>query len=255
MSSRPAQEEGFPLATADPLTVSNLGTKLYMAPEQYEGRADARTDVWGLGVTLYELLTFRRAFDKPNQTTTDNPPHPRHLVGNIPPDLDAICWKAIRKDPAQRYQAARDIAEDLRRWLNFEPTKARPARPIRRVALWARRNRGWAAAIVLAIGASLAGVWVWAMGVQAEERRQSHEALAGAREQSLRRESLIQRIRMTSHVDGWSEEIWELARRGLENRTRRRWYSPERGRRHSERPRCAHDQVFLFRRRLTRFRP
>ena len=85
---------------ADRLTDGTVGTRPYMAPEQYDGRADARTDVWGLGVTLYELLTLRRAFDDHDRIVSEDPPRPRNLVRNLPADLDAICWKALRKDPA-----------------------------------------------------------------------------------------------------------------------------------------------------------
>jgi serine/threonine protein kinase/WD40 repeat protein len=185
-------------AGADRLTDGRIGTRLYMAPEQHEGRADARTDVWGLGVTLYELLTLRRAFDVPERVATDDPPRPRHLVQNLPVDLDSICWKAIRKDPAHRYQTAGELAADLRRWLRFEPVRARPARPIRRLALWARRNRGWAAAIGLAL-IGLASVLVVAVAGERAERREVHL-------------QQIQRILLTDHGAGWFEDAWAKAR-------------------------------------------
>ncbi len=140
----------------NPLTVSGvLGTPDYMAPEQFQQKADARTDVWGLGVTLYELLTLRRAFHGREQIKSAEPSRPRELVHSVPLDLEAICWKAIRKDPSQRYPSARALAEDLRHWTKGEPVKARPAHTLRRMALWSRRNPGWAAAITVATVAIL----------------------------------------------------------------------------------------------------
>ena len=148
-----------PLSRADGVK----GTPQYMAPEQFEGRADERSDVWGLGVTLYELLTLRPAFSGANLKAIDakvrrvDPTPIEDLVANVPPDLAAICRKAMRKDPGERYESARELAADLRRWRNNEPTRARPARVVRRVALWSRRNPGWAIAIALGIFSVLGG--------------------------------------------------------------------------------------------------
>ena len=82
-----------------PLVSAVLGTPHYMAPEQFQRKADARTDVWGLGVTLYELLTLSRAFHSREQIESADPPRPSKLVHGVPPDLEAICWKALRKRP------------------------------------------------------------------------------------------------------------------------------------------------------------
>ena len=109
------------------LTDGRAGTPALHGPRSStRGVLDARTDVWGLGVTLYELLTLRRAFDAPDRIACDDPPRPRDQVRGLPADLNAICWKAIRKEPAYRYQSAADLAEDLRRWLRFEPIRAPP---------------------------------------------------------------------------------------------------------------------------------
>ena len=208
---------------SEPVTVSGLlGTRQYMAPEQCAGKADPRTDVWGLGVTLYELLTLRRAFDGPSDAgirekiLTGEPDAPTAWVADVPVDLAAICRKSLRKDASERYSTAADFAADLRRWLRFEPTMARPARTVRRLALWSRRNKGWAAAIVLALaaGAILAGARIIIVDARAEatanELAQSEE-----RERLLQRESLIQKmiaLRMKNHGAGWSNEAWSLAR-------------------------------------------
>ena len=90
------------------LTRGPMGTPQYMAPEQYEGKADVRSDVWGLGVTLYELLTLKHAFDGTyeeieKQVREGEAVRPRQVAGEVSADLEAICLKAMKKDPAQRY--------------------------------------------------------------------------------------------------------------------------------------------------------
>src|SRR5262249_32938045 len=139
------------------LTKGIVGTPQYMAPEQFRGLPEARSDVWGLGATLYELLTLRRAFDGESvggiehRGTTKEPQPLEKLVGNIPADLKAICHKAMKKNAEQRYETAHELADDLRRWLGNEPTRARPAWPVRKTWLWAKRNKGWAAAIAVGV--------------------------------------------------------------------------------------------------------
>jgi serine/threonine protein kinase len=102
------------------LTFGPVGTPQYMAPEQFDGQTDERSDVWSLGVTLYELLTLRPAFradgwaGTKELVTQTEPEDPRKLVRNVPSDLAAICRKAMAKDPAQRYPSARAFAEDVR---------------------------------------------------------------------------------------------------------------------------------------------
>jgi WD40 repeat protein/serine/threonine protein kinase len=182
-----------------------MGTLRYMAPEQFHERADARTDVWGLGVTLYELLTLRPAFASRAQIESREPQRPREFVGNLPRDLEAICLKALCKDARRRYATAREFGDDIRRWLGQEPVRARRARALRRAALWARRNKGWAAAIIFGLGLAAIGAAAWGLIAQARERELSREALALLVE--------IQRIRLTPHSDGWSDDAWGLVRR------------------------------------------
>jgi serine/threonine protein kinase/WD40 repeat protein len=193
-----------------------MGTPRYMAPEQFQERADARTDVWGLGVTLYELLTLRPAFASRAQIESSEPHRPREFVGNLPRDLEAICLKALGKDPQRRYATAREFADDLRRWLAHEPVRARRAQSLRRAALWARRNKGWAAAIVVGlIALALTAVGGLLVGKIRADSAQAVAAAAQASAKAQRREALLQRLihmRLSTHDDGWSERAWDLIR-------------------------------------------
>ena len=123
-----------------------LGTLRYMAPERFRGRGDARADVYALGLTLYEMLTLRPAFDSPDrlalseQIKAVEPPRPRVIDPRIPRDLETIVLKAIEKDPGDRYATAEAMAEDLRRSLDDEPILARRVGAPERYARWARRN-------------------------------------------------------------------------------------------------------------------
>ncbi len=123
-----------------------LGTFRYMAPERFHGKCDARADVYALGLTLYEMLVLRPAFDAPQraqlmkQVQEDDPPRPRSLDSRIPRDLETIVLKAIAKSPERRYPSADEMAEDLRRFLDGEPIKARRTSLPERTRLWARRH-------------------------------------------------------------------------------------------------------------------
>jgi hypothetical protein len=123
-----------------------LGTLRYMAPERFRGGGDARADIYALGLTLYELLTLRPAFETTDRLNLierikgEEPARPRSLDGRIPRDLETIVLKASDKDPARRYATAEAMAEDLRRFLGDEPIVARRASTAERYWRWARRN-------------------------------------------------------------------------------------------------------------------
>jgi WD40 repeat protein len=124
-----------------------VGTLRYMSPERFQGKCDARADVYSLGVTLYELLLMRPAFETPNrlelveQIAKAVPPRPRSIDPQIPRDLETIVLKAMDKDPTRRYASAEDMAEDLRRFLDDEPIHARRASLPEQLGRWARRNK------------------------------------------------------------------------------------------------------------------
>ncbi len=133
-----------------------VGTLRYMAPERFLGRSDPRSDVYGLGLTLYEMLTLRPAFAASDRARLvervqhEEPPRPRNLDPHIPRDLETVVLKAIAKDPGRRYATATAMAEDLRRFLADRPVKARRAATWERIWRWARRNPGLAASAALA---------------------------------------------------------------------------------------------------------
>jgi serine/threonine protein kinase/WD40 repeat protein/tetratricopeptide (TPR) repeat protein len=123
-----------------------VGTLRFMAPERFQGRADPRSDVYSLGITLYEMLTLQPAFDnngKPQlieRVTHEDPPRPRTVDPHIPRDLETIVLKAVAKEPADRYPTAAALAEDLRRFLADRPIRARRNSTLERTWRWCRRN-------------------------------------------------------------------------------------------------------------------
>jgi len=149
------------------------GTAHYMSPEQADEAPDAidrRSDVFSLGVVLYELLALRRPFDGPNQQRVleairkDEPPDLRAANPLVAVDLSTICHKALEKRPQNRYQTAAHMAADLRSFLAGDPILARPPSAVRRARRWAKRHRASLAASVvvasLAITASAVGLFV-----------------------------------------------------------------------------------------------
>lgn len=127
-----------------------VGTLRYMSPEQALGNrvgVDHRTDIYSLGVTLYELLTLTRAFSGDNRETIlrkitfDDPVRPRRIDRRIPVELETIVMKAMSKNPADRYQTAAEMAEDFRLFRDDKPIKARKPTIPQHIARWARRNR------------------------------------------------------------------------------------------------------------------
>jgi serine/threonine protein kinase/WD40 repeat protein len=213
-----------------------LGTPPYMPPEQWDSQASVLTDIWSLGATLYELLTLHQAFRGSSLAElraavwSAKPQSPRTHVRNVPVDLSAICLKALEKEPAQRYRSAREFADDLRRWLRYEPTVARPAAAPRRLVMWSRRNPGWASALATGLAAVVAVAWLWILiaSKESERRIQAAEAetelereradAAEAQKREEHRGALILQLartrqsRRVGFPGAWSDLTWSLVR-------------------------------------------
>jgi tetratricopeptide (TPR) repeat protein len=169
-----------------------VGTLRYMSPEQALAKRaiiDHRTDVYSLGATLYELLTLQPVFaghDKQEllkQIAFEEPRPLRKLDGAVPGDLETIVLKALEKNPSDRYASARELADDLRRFVDDKPIRARPPGLNLRAVKWGRRHRG--AVAVMIVAAALTGaagpIVAWrenSLRGLAETRRQDAELAA-----------------------------------------------------------------------------
>jgi serine/threonine-protein kinase len=177
-----------------------LGTPAYMAPEQADrGAIQTTTDVYALGVILYEMLTGRPPFVAPTGLETiqlvlnAEPVPPRKLQPNLPVDLETITLKCLRKEPHQRYASAQELADDLRRWLAGAPILARPLSIWSRAVRWCRRNP-----LTATLSAALVGtvVGLGTLGIfwrAANEERRIEEARRTERA-NARREAAAQSL-------------------------------------------------------------
>src|SRR5262249_4382088 len=180
-----------------------VGTPVYMAPEQTRGESGAvgpPADVWALGVLLYECLIGRPPFrgattlETLEQISTAEPVPPSRANPKVPRDLETICLKCLQKDPQRRYASARDLADDLRRFREHRPIRARPTPWWERAWKWARRRPAVAALtatlVLVVLGALgvLAGLWQQAeaahdlaetRAIREKDARATAQALAG----------------------------------------------------------------------------
>jgi serine/threonine protein kinase/WD40 repeat protein len=202
-----------------------VGTLRYMAPERFSGQGDLRSDVYSLGLTLYELLALRPAFDEADrnklvkQVMHDEPVRPRKLNPGVPRDLETVVLKAIARDPAHRYQTPAEMAEDLKRFVEDRPVRARRISNAEKFWRWSRRNPGIAvlggvltAVLVLVTVASLLAAGHFnrlrlkeadARAAEAEQKQRAEEALHDAIDQTyLATRNEIRAMRL-ARASGW----------------------------------------------------
>src|SRR5581483_200199 len=181
-----------------------LGTPAYMAPEQAAGdveHIDERTDVYGLGAILYEVLTGRPPFPGDDAAATlaavraGPPPRPAAARG-VHPALEAVCLKAMARDPADRYPSAAEVAREVQHWLADEPVAAHPEPVGARLRRWARRHRPLVAGTTALCLTGLLAAGVIQAVVRQEQARMAQaqaQAAADRAEASAQSERRMQR--------------------------------------------------------------
>jgi WD40 repeat protein/tRNA A-37 threonylcarbamoyl transferase component Bud32 len=198
-----------------------MGTPSYMAPEQAGGRRDAlgpRTDVYALGAVLYELLTGRPPFkaatplDTVLQVIHREPVPPAQLNAKVPRDLETVCLKCLHKEPERRYASAQELAEDLHRFRNHEPIRARPVGRTERLGRWCRRNPV-VAALTAAVAVALVAGTVISSWFAVQSNR--YAVQADLRAQEAARRLYIADMRLIPHA--WSQGQFDRVRQLLDD--------------------------------------
>ena len=197
-----------------------LGTPAYMSPEQARGeasRVDGRSDIYSLGVILFQLLTGELPFRGSmrillHKVIHDDPPAPRSLEGRVPRDLDTICLKCLEKEPSRRYSDAGELAAELRRFQAGEPVLARRTGWLGKTMKWIRRNR--AVALLLA---TIAATLITATAVSSYFGWKAAQSATRADQQALAvtdtlYDSLIQAVQLTRQVrqQGYGDTVRQL---------------------------------------------
>lgn len=171
-------------------TGASLGTPAWMAPEQIDpgfGPVGPATDVYALGLLLDRLLTGRVLRDGRTTAETyrqalfEDPPSPDRVMPGVPRDLGAVCLTCLARRQGDRYESATALADDLERWLDGRPTRARPLSPVARATRQAARRPGVTALLTATLAVGLLAGWAWR-----EQSRASHRALDRQRQLSSR---------------------------------------------------------------------
>ena len=186
-----------------------LGTLRYMPPEAFEGKTDARSDVYSLGLTLYEMLAFRPAFDEKDrrrlikQVTDEEPLRLGKRNRQLPRDLETIVHKAIDKDAKARYASAGEFSDDLQRFIEDEPIRARKVSQTERLRRWCRRHPAVAVLtttvtmllLILAVGATITAGRLGRLA----EKEHALRTEAEKRNEELARQDYSHRVALAFH--------------------------------------------------------
>jgi formylglycine-generating enzyme required for sulfatase activity len=209
-------DDSFPSVTRE-----FTGTYAYMSPEQVAAKRiglDHRTDIFSLGVVLYELLALRRPFEGDTVLQINQkimffePPEPSKVRSQCPRELSIICGKALEKDPDRRYATMAEFAADLRRHLKDEPILARPPSTLVRVVKWARRNPG--PSVGVGVGAAalvvISGLLVLANNNADEARQNAEQAKRNAEEAQQKTDDVLSLSAQKDHDDLVAEaaKLW-----------------------------------------------
>jgi WD40 repeat protein/tRNA A-37 threonylcarbamoyl transferase component Bud32 len=199
-----------------------LGTPAYMSPEQAAGRkreVGPLSDVYTLGALLYELLCGRPPFEGSmasilHHVIHDEPARPRQHRPDIPLDLETICLKAMAKEGRRRYSTAGALAEDLRRYLQHLPIRARRLGPAGRLARWCRRKPALAVTILVAtvVSVGVGVVGFWQVLAERDRFRAEREQAVAHLYHSLVGEARAVRL---ARENGYRAQVWGLLRQAL----------------------------------------
>jgi eukaryotic-like serine/threonine-protein kinase len=203
-----------------------LGTLRYMSPEQAAGHGtllDARTDIYSLGATLYELLTLEPLFGGNdhrqllNLILNEEPTRPRELSPSLPLELETVVLKAVSKTPVDRYGSAREFGDDLRRFLENRPVLARRPTWTQRARKWGRRHPSLIGASIVLLVLLTASSLVSAGLIRAAYDRERHRAEEAEERFRLARRSVDEMIQVSEEELAGKPYLDGLRRRLLES--------------------------------------